>query len=56
MSAPSSPVDSEAAILSRLIEPDVESLPPEVAQGSVVEHVSPWQINPSLSSILFPFT
>lgn len=32
MRASSSPVDSDAAILSRLIEPDVKNLPPEVAR------------------------
>jgi len=32
MSSPISPVDSDAAILSRLIEPEVENLPPEVAR------------------------
>ena len=32
MSTPSSLGDSEAAILSRLIEPAAESLPPEVAR------------------------
>ena len=32
MSSPISPVDSDAAILSRLIEPEVENLSPEVAR------------------------
>jgi hypothetical protein len=32
MSSPISSVDSDAAILSRLIEPEVENLPPEVAR------------------------
>jgi hypothetical protein len=32
MSSPTSPVDSDAAILSRLIEPEIENLPPEVAR------------------------
>jgi hypothetical protein len=32
MNSPISPVDSDAAILSRLIEPEVKNLPPEVAQ------------------------
>jgi hypothetical protein len=32
MSSPTSPVDSDAAILSRLIEPALENLPPEVTR------------------------
>ena len=32
MSSPISPMDSDAAILSRLIEPEVENLPAEVAR------------------------
>jgi hypothetical protein len=32
MSSSSSPVDSDAEILNRLIEPKVENLPPEVAR------------------------
>jgi hypothetical protein len=32
MSSPISPVDSDAAILSRLIEPEVDNLPAEVAR------------------------
>jgi hypothetical protein len=32
MSSPISPVDSDAAILTRLIEPEVENLPPGVAR------------------------
>jgi hypothetical protein len=32
MSSPIAPVDSDAAILSRLIEPEVENLPAEVAR------------------------
>jgi hypothetical protein len=32
MSSPISPVDSDSAILSRLIEPEVENLPPDVAR------------------------
>jgi hypothetical protein len=32
MSSPTSPVDSDAAILSRLIEPELENLPPEAAR------------------------
>ena len=32
MSSPSSPADSDVAILNRLIEPEVENLPPEVAR------------------------
>jgi hypothetical protein len=32
MSSPTPPVDSDAAILSRLIEPEIENLPPEVAR------------------------
>jgi hypothetical protein len=32
MSSPTSPVDSDAAILSRLIQPELENLPPEVAR------------------------
>lgn len=31
MSSPPSPIDSDAAFLSRLIEPELENLPPEVA-------------------------
>jgi hypothetical protein len=31
MSSPPSPIDSDAAILSRLIEPELENLPPKVA-------------------------
>jgi hypothetical protein len=32
MSSPTSAVDSDAAILSRLIEPEIGNLPPEVAR------------------------
>jgi hypothetical protein len=40
MSSPIFPVDNDAAILSRLIEPELENLPPDVAEHRSIAHMT----------------